>query len=43
MLEISKKEMLVKSDNLFCLDAKIAVSKLYRENKSFDLILIDCY
>lgn len=43
MIEISKKEFLVKSENLFCLDAKIAVSKLYKENKKFDLILIDCY
>lgn len=43
MIEISKKEMLLESNNLFCLDAKIVVSKLYRESKFFDLILIDCY
>ncbi len=43
MIEISKKEMLIKSKDLICLDAKIAVSKLQKEDKTFDLILIDCY
>lgn len=43
MIEISKKEMEVKSESLICMDAKIAVSKLYKENRKFDLILIDCY
>jgi hypothetical protein len=43
MFEISKKELLVKTNNLLHMDARFAISKLFRENKKFDLILIDCY
>lgn len=43
MLEIAKKEFEVRSTDLLCIDAKNAVSKLLKENKKYDLILIDCY
>jgi 23S rRNA G2069 N7-methylase RlmK/C1962 C5-methylase RlmI len=43
MLEIAKKEFEVNTPDLLCMDAKNAVSKLSKENKKYDLILIDCY
>jgi len=43
MLDIAKKELKVKTRDFYITDAKIALEKLIKKQKQFDLVLIDVY
>lgn len=43
MVEIAKKEFKVKTNDFYISDAIEAINKLIKENKKYDLILIDVY
>lgn len=43
MIEIAKNELKVKTNDFYLDDAKDAIKKIYKDNKKYDLILIDVY
>ena len=43
MIEISKKEMLVKTNDIYISETDIALEKIIEKKDKYDLILIDVY
>jgi hypothetical protein len=43
MFEIAKKELKVKTNDFYVMDASIALDKIIEHKKLYDLILIDVY